>query len=224
MKNILSAVALSVAIFSTGAMAAEQPVAPAVSQQQQKDALQVAQQGFSAMMNVQRARAALFNGQPAEAQKLVLKAKTELANDSIDWTKFIKIGKTAPLAGDNYVIVNASMSVAEDFVPTPIKQKAISTANEKIKAGDRKGALDTLRLAGIGIVENQALMPLKQTQQHVNKAIELMKEGQYYEANLALKGAEDGIIIDSESLIGTPVTASHSAPAVANTTSTSATK
>ncbi|MGL4601665.1 MAG: YfdX family protein, partial [Plesiomonas sp.] len=170
MKKILSAVALSVAIFSTGAMAAEQPAVPTVSQQQQKDALQVAQQGFSAMMDVQRARAALFNGQPTEAQKLVLKAKTELANDSIDWSKFIKAGKNTPLAGDNYVIINASMSVAEDFVPTPIKQKAISTANEKIKSGDRKGALDTLRLAGIGIVENQVLMPLKQTQQHVSKA------------------------------------------------------
>ncbi|MGL4270646.1 MAG: YfdX family protein, partial [Plesiomonas sp.] len=128
--------------------------------------------------------------------------------------------KTAPLAGDNYVIINASMSVAEDFIPTPAKQKAISQANEKIKAGDRHGALETLRLAGIGIVENQALMPLKQTQQNVAKALELMKHSKYYEANLALKAAEDGIIIDSESVIGAPMVA----PTAAHTAAPAATK
>lgn len=209
MKHLLSAVALSVALISGGAVAAEQPATATVAatQQQQKDLLQVAQQGYNAMMNVQHARAALFNGQPDQAQKLAKEAQILLSSDSTDWSKFVKANKTAPLAGDNYVIINASMSVAEDFISTPAKQKAISQANEKIKAGDRQGALETLRLAGIGIVENQALMPLKQTQQNVAKALDLMKHSKYYEANLALKAAEDGIIIDSESVIGTPAAA-----------------
>ena len=56
-------------------------------------------------------------------------------------------------------------------------------------------------MAGVGVTETQYLMPLKQTQQAVKKAQQLLKEGKYYEANLALKGAEEGIITDSVSLV-----------------------
>ncbi|MDA1382123.1 YfdX family protein [Plesiomonas shigelloides] len=35
----------------------------------------MAQQGYNAMMNVQHARAALFNGQPDQAQKLAKEAQ-----------------------------------------------------------------------------------------------------------------------------------------------------
>ncbi|HAI1492918.1 TPA: YfdX family protein, partial [Escherichia coli] len=44
------------------------------------------------------------------------------------------------------------------------------------------------------------LMPLKQTRNALADAQKLLDKKQYYEANLALKGAEDGIIVDSEAL------------------------
>ena len=47
---------------------------------------------------------------------------------------------------------------------------------------------------------NQYLMPLKQTRNALADAQKLLDKKQYYEANLALKGAEDGIIVDSEAL------------------------
>lgn len=56
------------------------------------------------------------------------------------------------------------------------------------------------RLAGVGVMENQYLMPLKQTRNALADAQKLLDKKQYYEANLALKGAEDGIIVDSEAL------------------------
>ena len=62
------------------------------------------------------------------------------------------------------------------------------------------GAMEELRLAGVGVMENQYLMPLKQTRNALADAQKLLDKKQYYEANLALKGAEDGIIVDSEAL------------------------
>lgn len=41
-------------------------------------------------------------------------------------------------------------------------------------------------------------MPLNQTRKAVASAQKLLSSGKYYEANLVLKGAEEGIVIDSE--------------------------
>ncbi|ACY83153.1 YfdX family protein [Edwardsiella piscicida] len=210
MKRILTATALSLAMFSTFTWAADAaPTAPAsaaaaaagLSAQQVQDVAKVAQQGFTAMRDMQYARVALFRGYPDVATKLTDQSAGLLADDSTDWKSFIKSDKKAPLAGDNYVIINASIALSEDFVATPEKQKAIAKANEKLSKGDRKGALEELRLAGVGITETQYLMPLKQTRQAVAHAQSLLKAGKYYEANLALKGAEEGIITDSVTLV-----------------------
>ncbi|WP_279205161.1 YfdX family protein [Obesumbacterium proteus] len=211
MKRILTATALSLAMMSTFTWAADgATTAPAatttvsanvLTAQQAKEVAKVAQQGFNAMRDVQYARVSLFRGYPDVAQKLVDQAQTLLSDDSTNWKDFIKADKKTPLAGDNYVVINASISLAEDFVATPEKQKAIDNANAKFKKGDHKGAMEELRLAGVGVTETQYLMPLKQTQQAVKKAQQLLKEGKYYEANLALKGAEEGIITDSVSLV-----------------------
>lgn len=211
MKRILTATALSLAMMSTFTWAADgATTAPAatttvsanvLTAQQAKEVAKVAQQGFNAMRDVQYARVSLFRGYPDVAQKLVDQAQTLLSDDSTNWKDFIKADKKTPLAGDNYVVINASISLAEDFVATPEKQKAIDNANAKFKKGDHKGAMEELRLAGVGVTETQYLMPLKQTQQAVKKAQQFLKEGKYYEANLALKGAEEGIITDSVSLV-----------------------
>jgi hypothetical protein len=54
-----------------------------------------------------------------------------------------------------------------------------------------------LREADIGLSVSRVLMPVKDTITHVDKAIELFGEHKYYEANLSLKAAEDGLIVDS---------------------------
>ena len=72
--------------------------------------------------------------------------------------------------------------------------------NGKMAKGDWKGAVDTLQLAGISVLQTQYLMPLNQTRKAVASAQKLLSSGKYYEANLVLKGAEEGIVIDSEML------------------------
>lgn len=68
-------------------------------------------------------------------------------------------------------------------------------ANRKLQGGDKKGALETLKLANIFVVENQMLLPLKQTRNNIKKAISLFDEGKYYQANLSLMAAENGVIM-----------------------------
>ncbi|EOG4237257.1 YfdX family protein [Salmonella enterica subsp. enterica serovar Newport] len=118
-------------------------------------------------------------------------------DDSVDWKNFIK---KYPIDGDNYVVINATMTVNEDFQPTDVKTKAINAANAKLKQGDKKGAIETLKLAGVSVVENQFLMPLQSTRTDIRKAIKkLFNDGQYYQSNLMLLSSEEGVIVDSES-------------------------
>ena len=75
----------------------------------------------------------------------------------------MKTDAKAKMIADRYVIINASIALSEDYVATPEKRALSNPANEKLAKGDQKGAIDTLRLAGIGVIENQYLMPLNQT-------------------------------------------------------------
>ncbi|MGU7495572.1 YfdX family protein [Klebsiella pneumoniae] len=179
------------------------PAAAATTQVQKEaaDVLQVAVQGANAMRDIQFARLALFHGQPDSAKKLTDDAAALLAADDASWAKFVKTDAKAKMIADRYVIINASIALSEDYVATPEKESAIQSANEKLAKGDQKGAIDTLRLAGIGVIENQYLMPLNQTRKAVAQAQELLKAGKYYESNLVLKGAEEGIVVDSEMLV-----------------------
>lgn len=153
------------------------------------------------MRDVQFARLALFHGQPDSAKKLTDDAAALLAADDASWAKFVKTDAKAKMIADRYVVINASIALSEDYVATPEKERAIKSANEKLAKGDQKGAIDTLRLAGIGVIENQYLMPLNQTRKAVAQAQDLLKAGKYYEANLVLKGWNMGIVVDSEMLV-----------------------
>ena len=185
---------------ATAAPAAPAAAATTQVQKEAADVLQVAVQGANAMRDIQFARLALFHGQPDSAKKLTDDAAL-LAADDASWAKFVKTDAKAKMIADRYVIINASIALSEDYVATPEKESAIQSANEKLAKGDQKGAIDTLRLAGIGVIENQYLMPLNQTRKAVAQAQELLKAGKYYEANLVLKGAEEGIVVDSEMLV-----------------------
>ena len=55
----------------------------------------------------------------------------------------------------------------------------------------------TLRAADVQVSATRMLMPLAATVKHVDSALSLLKEHKYYEANLALKAAEDGLITDT---------------------------
>jgi len=173
---------------------------PKETAQQIKEANKFSEQGLQAMRDVQLARLALLQGNTDKAEVLIKSASDLLANDSINWKQFILDENKANLVNDQYVVIDASIGIAEDYVESPEKKEAIKIANHKFGNGDKQGAIEQLRLAGINVMENLSLMPLYQTRIAVSQAEKLMVEHHYYEANLALKGAEDGIIVETTTI------------------------
>ncbi|MGU4402448.1 YfdX family protein [Escherichia coli] len=208
MKRLIMATMVTAILASSTVWAADN--APVAAQQQTQQVQQtqktaaaaerISEQGLYVMRDVQVARLALFHGDPEKAKELTNEASALLSDDSTEWAKFAKPGKKTNLNDDQYIVINASVGISESYVATPEKEAAIKIANAKMAKGDKKGAMEELRLAGVGVMENQYLMPLKQTRNALADAQKLLDKKQYYEANLALKGAEDGIIVDSEAL------------------------
>lgn len=210
MKRILVATALSLAIASSFTWAdvksnVENSVVSKMKSstaQEAKELTDVANQGFEAMRNIQYARLAIFSGNTKLATELTTQAATLLNSDNVEWSKFVKQVNDPELAkNDQFVIIDATIAVGENYVATPEKQAAIDKANVKLKSGDQKGALQELRLANIAVNETQYLMPLNVTRQAVKDALKLLESGKYYEANIVLRDAEQAVAVVSVTLI-----------------------
>ena len=89
-------------------------------------------------------------------------------------------------------------------MPTPEKKEHIAKANEHFKSGRAKEAIEELRLGEIDVTYTRVMMPLTATKKCLADAMQLATEHKYYEANLSLKAAEDGVIVDSVGLADMP--------------------
>jgi hypothetical protein len=127
-------------------------------------------------------------------------------------------GSAQPTA---WLPVDGQLTLGEDFVATPTKAAAVATANKSLEKGDRKSAIDQLKLAGVDMNFVLAVVPLNQTTTDVDQAASLIGQGKYYEGNALLKKVEDGVRFDMVNVLGTPQKAA--APA-ATTGSTAAPK
>ena len=167
----------------------------------------VSQEGRLAMLDVRWARVAIFEGQLEQGAKLLEKAKTNLMAAQKQVPELAVAKK-----GINFIPIDAGMVLSEDFVATPEKKAKIKEANEHLRKGESAKAIEVLHQADIDVSGSLVLMPVKSTLKHVNQAISLMKDHKYYEANLALKGAEDGLILDTV-MIYEPVKPAKEKPA-----------
>ena len=165
----------------------------------------VSQEGNTAMREVRWARVAIFDGQPRYAEKILDAAKKNL--DAVEKQApqlMVALKSEEKAAGEKpltgLIPIDAWLVLSEDYVSTPEKEANIKKANEHLKKGEKAKAIEVLRAADIGVSVTRILMPLKSTVKNVDKAIALLKENKYYEANLALKGAQDGLITDTMGL------------------------
>jgi hypothetical protein len=176
----------------------------------------ISQAGHSAMMNIDDARFAIFNGDPKVAMKLMESAKSLLTQADKD-AAFVG-GATSPNnakpAGTNMqgpkmrsVQIDGQLALADDFVMTPEKKSHVDKANESFKKGDRTTGLEELRLGSIDVNYTRWWLPVAQTETHLDQAIKLADAGKFYQANLALKAIEDSVTIDSVSFSDTPTAA-----------------
>lgn len=198
-KHIIPVAALVFLLFSGSIMAAVK-TEDNITLNNEK----ISGQAWQAMRDVGISLFELFNGQTQKAEQLASQAEKLLNDDTTDWSRYVKSGKTSPEKGDKYIRINSSITVAEDYIPSGPKTDAINKANKKMKAGDKKGAINALKLAGVSVIENQELIPLQQTRKDVNTALSLMKERKYYQAGLMLKSAQDSVIVNSQSVQESP--------------------
>lgn len=174
-------------------LAVESGVAVAAKETKKAKILEkVSKEGCLAIVDVRWARVAIFEGQTEQGEKLLEKAKKNL----------MVVEKQAPeLAvakkGLEFIPIDAAVVLSEDFVATPEKKAKIKEANEHLRQGESAKAIEILRQADIAVSGSLVLMPVKSTLRHVDQAISLIKDHKYYEANLALKGAEDGLILST---------------------------
>jgi hypothetical protein len=214
MKKKLLAATLAAALSSGMIVSGMTPVyaadtAPATTEATakekaaEKDFVKVSEDALKTMRNLNGARLAIFNGQPDRAKTYVGDAKTSIASAVTDADKYALETK-APKEKDQYVPFDASLTVANEFVPTPEKTKRIAEANEHLHKGEKKKALQALKLGEIDVAVTASLVPVVFAKAHIDDAARLIGEHKYYEANLALKAVDDAVVVETYAVDAVP--------------------
>ncbi len=166
--------------------------------------IRTADDAFKGMREIRAARIAIFNGDTDSAVNFAHDARTFLgAAEAMMADYEVKTVKTAA-EGDGYMPFDGSISLSEGYVATPEKQTILQEANELLRTGEHHSAIEKLKLADIDVTTSVAMIPVKKSISHVETAEKLMKEGRWYQANLALKAVEDSVLVESFDINSAP--------------------
>lgn len=169
--------------------------------------LKLSQDGFSTMRDIRGARIAIFSGDTAAAKKLVDMAAADIAKVKADE---MTMHASAP---GSWVPIDGQLVVADNFVNTPEKSARIAAGNKKLQEGKADEAIKELKLAEVDVGFSRLLMPMDATRRQISIASGLLTAQKYYEANLALKAAEDGLVAETVAVVETPKPAKAGASA-----------
>jgi len=103
-----------------------------------------------------------------------------------------------------WVPIDGSITIAEDITGDAAKTAAVADANTSLKKGDREGAVQKLKVAGIEVAIVLAVMPIDMTIDKVHKAADLIDAGKYYESGQELRMAQADERFDMVGNMGTP--------------------
>ncbi len=116
--------------------------------------------------------------------------------------------------------VDGAISINEDFTAKPEKAKAVQDANQSLAQGDKKGAMEKLKLADVDTTVTIAVVPLQQTIEDVDQAKQLIESGKYYEGSQKLRAVQNATVITVADTVGTPSKGQGGAPKGASDTAT----
>ncbi len=219
-KAFIAALAAAILLTAGAAWAADPQKTTPQQTSADKDFARVSTDGASAFQNMTLTRIAIFDGRIDDAKKYVNLADAAMGKAKTDDAVFTKAeadlkpptGKDAPAnknitaaaPADNkqadqmkkpitWLPVDGSITINEDYTAKPAKTAAVADANKSLKSGDRKGAMEKLKLADLNVELTLAVMPLEQTINEVHQAVGLINDGKYYEASQELRQAQDGL-------------------------------
>jgi hypothetical protein len=98
--------------------------------------------------------------------------------------------------------IDGVITINEDFTASPAKTAAVAEANKSLKSGDRKGAMEKLKLADINLDVTLAVVPLEQTIHDTHVAASLLNDGKYYEASQVLRQVQGHLRFDVADISG----------------------
>ncbi len=101
--------------------------------------------------------------------------------------------------------VDASITIDEDFTASPDKKAAVADANKSLSNGDRTNAIEKLKLSGVKIDIAVLALPLNDTIAKVQQAANMINDGKYYEATQVIKQVQDSVRSDVMDFNGKPV-------------------
>jgi hypothetical protein len=226
---------MTAALMGGTAYAADQTTAPAdnnaatssnaptdASKAANRDFGKLSQDGFTALRDIRMTRLAIFDGNIGQAKQDIANASEYLQkaqNDDSIFTKAEselktpagmtqqgKTGETASTTPVKWLPVDGAFALGEDYLATPEKNQAVGKADTQMKQGNHAQAMDTLKLAHVNVVFDVEVAPLDKTIAGVQKAKSLIDNGQYFEANQALKQVESGMRYDVQDYLATPET------------------
>jgi hypothetical protein len=100
--------------------------------------------------------------------------------------------------------IDGVITINEDFTANPTKTAAVAEANKHLKNGDRKGAMEKLKLADLNVDVTLAVIPLEQTIHNTHAAAALINDGRYYEASQVLRQVQGNLRFDVTDILGKP--------------------
>ena len=74
-----------------------------------------------------------------------------------------------------WIPIDGQIALADTYVPTPEKKEHIAKANEHLKNGRAKEAIEELRLGEIDVTYSRVMMPLTATKKCLADAMQLAK-------------------------------------------------
>lgn len=183
----------------------------------QQDFGRLSSDGLAAIRDVRMARIAIFDADTALAKTDLQKAQAAIERAKTADTSFVTaeadlkpphgappVSSTASHAAERWIPVDGALSVAEDYKEEPTKAAGVAKANQFLKSGDKKHALEALKLANVDADFVMAVAPLDRTENGIDKAAQLVDGGHYFEANATMKGIEDSLRFDSVNVVGVP--------------------
>ncbi|MHA3914452.1 YfdX family protein [Halovulum sp. GXIMD14793] len=161
----------------------------------QTEMLQTADEALMAVTRARAARLALFENDIDAAKARVAEAMAEFVDAELKFND-LTIGDTeVPEGAAEFLPFDISMTLDETFTVTEEAKQALTEAGALFQSGSDDEAIETLRLASIDVNISAALLPIVDTSEQLTAAQAALDEGKYFEANLALKALEDGVVV-----------------------------
>lgn len=125
----------------------------------------------------------------------------KLPAQNYSWEQASAGQKNKPIA---WLPVDGAISINEDYTASAGKSAAVADANKSLKSGNRKEAMEKLKLAGMDVDVALGIVPVQYTLDHIQKAAQLVNDGKYYEGSQELRQLAEAEHFDVIDISGMP--------------------